>query len=87
MFYTLEIEAIGERKNYRAEEGSYAGGNFTPLTFISLLYIAGDRSFDEVAFIFFIFIPYLTFHVIFFSSLVKNLEKYLVKLQVGYENK
>ena len=41
MFYTLEIEAIGERKNYRAEEGSYAGGNFTPLRFISLLYIAG----------------------------------------------
>ena len=41
MFYTLEIEAIGERKNYRAEEGSYAGGNFTPLRFISLLYMAG----------------------------------------------
>ena len=55
MFYTLEIEAIGERKNYRAEEGSYAGGNFTPLRFISLLYIAGVGVFMKSHLVFYIY--------------------------------
>ena len=71
MFYTLEIEAIGERKNYRAKEGSYAGGNFTPLRFISLLYIAGVGVLMKSHLVFYIYhLTNISCHL-FFQSCVK----------------